>query len=121
MGFNDLCGQRELYFITARKRTKRIVIQIAQARPLNHRLRAIGRFCRYEYFPAFVLGLPVLRRACAQPLERVRKFEEVEIALNRLRVSGVYRQTIPGSIALAAAAVLSKLWVAPQCRGGHRH
>src|SRR6185369_565511 len=81
MGFNDLCRERQFDLIAARERTKRIVIQLAQAREFNHGLCAIRRFCRYENLAGLVLVSLVLHRACTKPLESLRQLEKVEIAL----------------------------------------
>src|ERR1044072_8924127 len=98
MGFDDSCREGEFDFLAAGKRTKRIVVQLPQARPLNRDLSCFERFGGDRYFAGPVVILLVFVGGCTEPLESVAKLEMVEIPLNcaRIRLHGYPASDLTG-------------------------
>jgi len=86
VGFDDPRRQGQFDLIAAGKRTKRIVVQLTQARPLDHNLSGCGWFGGDCHFTCAVFVLLVFVRARTQPLESVAQLEMIEIPLNRIRI-----------------------------------
>src|SRR5262249_54731141 len=83
VGFDDSRRQGKFDFLAAGKRTKRIVVQLPQAGPLNQNLSGFGRFCCDCYFTGVVFLLLELVGARTQPLKSVAKLEMIVIPLDR--------------------------------------